>query len=118
LGQEMSGWHRMLEKAEIMINESAEHLKDLAIGGTAVGTGLNAHPEFSDRVCAEISHTTKRTFRSEPNKFHSLTSYDEVVYAHGALEALAADLMKIANDDRGLSNGPLSSIGEINIPAN
>src|SRR5699024_254342 len=70
LGQEMSGWHRMLEKAEIMINESAEHLKDLAIGGTAVGTGLNAHPEFSDRVCAEISKSTDRTFRSEVNKFH------------------------------------------------
>src|SRR5699024_6637767 len=93
LGQEMSGWHRMLEKAEIMIQESAEHLKDLAIGGTAVGTGLNAHPEFADRVCAQISESTNRTFRSEINKFHSLTSYDEAVYAHGALKALAADLM-------------------------
>src|SRR5699024_12265013 len=72
----------------------------------------------SDRVCAEISQTTNRTFRSEPNKFHSLTSYDEVVYAHGALKALAADLMKIANDVRWLSSGPRSGIGEITIPAN
>src|SRR5699024_8043453 len=118
VGQEMSGWHRMLEKAEIMINESAEQLKDLAIGGTAVGTGLTAHQEFSDRVCAEISQTTNRTFRSDPNKFHSLTSYDVAVYAHGALKALAADLMKIANDVRWLSSGPRSGIGEITIPAN
>ncbi len=118
LGQEMSGWHRMLEKAEIMIQESAEHLKDLAIGGTAVGTGLNAHPEFADRVCAQISESTNRTFRSEINKFHSLTSYDEAVYAHGALKALAADLMKIANDVRWLASGPRSGLGEITIPAN
>lgn len=118
LGQEMSGWHRMLEKADTMINESAEHLKDLAIGGTAVGTGLNAHPEFSDRVCAEISKLTNRTFRSEVNKFHSLTSYDEAVYAHGALKALAADLMKIANDVRWLASGPRSGLGEITIPSN
>ncbi|MEI3607110.1 class II fumarate hydratase [Pseudogracilibacillus sp. SE30717A] len=118
LGQEMSGWHRMLEKAEIMITESAEHLKDLAIGGTAVGTGLNAHPEFSERVCKEISKITGKGFRSEPVKFHSLTSYDEAVYAHGALKALAADLMKIANDVRWLASGPRSGLGEIIIPAN
>lgn len=118
LGQEMSGWHRMLEKAEKMITESAEHLKDLAIGGTAVGTGLNAHPEFSERVCKEISVITGKEFRSEPIKFHSLTSYDEAVYAHGALKALAADLMKIANDVRWLASGPRSGLGEIIIPAN
>ena len=100
LGQEMSGWHRMLEKTEKMIQESAEHLKDLAIGGTAVGTGLNAHPEYAEKVCKEISKLTGKNFRSEPVKFHSLTSYDEIVYAHGALTALATDLMKIANDVR------------------
>lgn len=118
LGQEMSGWHRMLEKTEKMITESADHLKDLAIGGTAVGTGLNAHPDFSEKVCAHISEFTKKDFRSEPVKFHSLTSYDEAVYAHGALKALAADLMKIANDVRWLASGPRSGLGEIIIPAN
>src|SRR5699024_10871517 len=118
LGQEMSGWHRMLEKAEKMITESAEHLKDLAIGGTAVGTGLNAHPEFSDRVCKEVSNITGKNFRSEPVKFHSLTSYDEAVYAHGALKARAADVMKIANDVRWLASGPRSGLGEITITAN
>jgi len=118
LGQEFSGWHRMLEKTEKMIIESADHLKDLAIGGTAVGTGLNAHPEYAEKVCAEISRLTGKDFRSEPVKFHSLTSYDEVVYAHGALTALATDLMKIANDVRWLASGPRSGIGEITIPAN
>lgn len=118
LGQEMSGWHRMLEKAEMMVAESADHLKELAIGGTAVGTGLNAHPEFSDRVCKAISEQTGKDFVSAPNKFHSLTSYDEAVYAHGSLKALAADIMKIANDIRWLSSGPRSGLGEITIPAN
>lgn len=118
LGQEMSGWHRMLEKTEKMIQESAEHLKDLAIGGTAVGTGLNAHPKYAEKVCKEISKLTGKNFRSEPVKFHSLTSYDEIVYAHGALTALATDLMKIANDVRWLASGPRSGIGEITIPAN
>ena len=118
LGQEMSGWHRMLEKAEFMIQEGADHLKDLAIGGTAVGTGLNAHPDYAEKVCAEISTNTGKTFRSEPVKFHSLTSYDETVFAHGALKALAADLMKIANDVRWLASGPRSGFGEITIPAN
>ncbi|MGM8366302.1 class II fumarate hydratase [Virgibacillus sp. W0181] len=118
LGQEMSGWHRMLEKAEMMITESADHLKELAIGGTAVGTGLNAPLEFSERVCKEISKQTGKAFISAPNKFHSLTSYDEAVYAHGSLKALAADLMKIANDVRWLASGPRSGIGEITIPAN
>lgn len=118
LGQEMSGWHRMLEKAEFMIQEGADHLKDLAIGGTAVGTGLNAHPDYAEKVCAEISDITGKGFRSEPVKFHSLTSYDEAVFAHGALKALAADLMKIANDVRWLASGPRSGFGEITIPAN
>ena len=118
LGQEISGWHRMLEKTKKMIAESTEHLKDLALGGTAVGTGLNAHPEFAERVSVEISALTNREFRSEPVKFHSLTSYDEAVYAHGALKALAADLMKIANDIRWLASGPRSGLGEITIPTN
>lgn len=118
LGQEISGWHRMLEKTEVMIQESADHLKELAIGGTAVGTGLNAHPDFSEMVCQEISRLTGKNFTSAENKFHSLTSYDEAVYAHGALKALAADLMKIANDVRWLASGPRSGLGEITIPTN
>ncbi|WP_249870190.1 class II fumarate hydratase [Oceanobacillus saliphilus] len=118
LGQEISGWHRMLEKSEMMISESTNHLRELAIGGTAVGTGLNAHPEFSERVCKAISEYTGKKFISAPNKFHSLTSHDETVYAHGALKALAADMMKIANDVRWLASGPRCGIGEITIPAN
>src|SRR5699024_9575805 len=89
-----------------------------AIGGTAVGTGLNAHPEFSERVCEAINEVTDKSFISAANKFHSLTSYDELVYTHGALKALAADLMKIANDVRWLASGPRSGIGEITIPSN
>ncbi|GGA73249.1 class II fumarate hydratase [Ornithinibacillus halotolerans] len=118
LGQEISGWHRMLEKSEEMIISSLPYLKELAIGGTAVGTGLNAHPEFSDRVCAEISKFTGKEFVSSPNKFHALTSHDETVFAHGALKGLAADLMKIANDVRWLASGPRCGIGEITIPEN
>ncbi|ASN06607.1 class II fumarate hydratase [Virgibacillus necropolis] len=118
LGQEISGWHRMLEKSETMINESLHHLKELAIGGTAVGTGLNAHPDFSGKVCEAINSYTGNSFISAPNKFHALTSHDETVYAHGALKGLAADLMKIANDVRWLASGPRCGIGEITIPAN
>lgn len=118
LGQEISGWHRMLEKSERMIEESTTYLKELAIGGTAVGTGLNAHPEFSERVCKSINEFTGKAFVSAPNKFHALTSHDETVYAHGALKALAADMMKIANGVRWLASGPRCGIGEITIPAN
>lgn len=118
LGQEISGWHRMLEKGELMVKQSAESLKELAIGGTAVGTGINAHPRFGDMVAEEISSLTGKTFISARNKFHALTSHDELVYAHGALKALAADLMKIANDVRWLASGPRCGIGEITIPAN
>ncbi|GED15771.1 class II fumarate hydratase [Aneurinibacillus migulanus] len=118
LGQEVSGWHRMLEKSEKMIKESVQSMKELAIGGTAVGTGINAHPKFGEMVAAEISRFTDKTFVSAPNKFHALTSHDEIVYAHGALKALAADLMKIANDVRWLASGPRTGIGEITIPAN
>ncbi|MDB4866391.1 MAG: fumC [Cohnella sp.] len=118
LGQEISGWVRMLEKTEVMVRSSAKHLRELAIGGTAVGTGINAHPQFGDRVAAEISRLTGHPFVSASNKFHALTSHDELVFVHGALKALAADLMKIANDVRWLASGPRSGIGEITIPAN
>ncbi|MCD9021898.1 class II fumarate hydratase [Cohnella silvisoli] len=118
LGQEMSGWVRMLDKTERMIQESAESLRELAIGGTAVGTSINAHPLFGSKVAEQISRLTGKTFESAVNKFHALTSHDELVYVHGALKALAADLMKIANDVRWLASGPRSGIGEITIPAN
>ncbi|MBO0602070.1 class II fumarate hydratase [Sporosarcina sp. E16_3] len=118
LGQEISGWHRMLEKTEKMITDSVDSMKELAIGGTAVGTGLNAPAGFGDRVATEISAAVGIEFTSAKNKFHSLTSYDEIVYVHGAIKALAADLMKIANDVRWLASGPRSGIGEITIPEN
>ncbi len=118
LGQEISGWHRMLEKTKQMIETSVESMKELAIGGTAVGTGLNAPTGFGDKVAEEISKAVSTEFISAKNKFHSLTSYDEVVYVHGAVKALAADIMKIANDVRWLASGPRSGIGEITIPEN
>ncbi|MFP3916722.1 class II fumarate hydratase [Lysinibacillus telephonicus] len=118
LGQEISGWHHMLVKSEKMIKVNTEFLKDLAIGGTAVGTGINAHPRFGDMVAEEISTLTGKSFASSENKFHALTSHDEIVSAHGALKALAVDLMKIANDVRWLASGPRSGIGEITIPEN
>ncbi|MGZ4159879.1 MAG: class II fumarate hydratase [Neobacillus sp.] len=118
LGQEISGWRTMLEKAEKMVGDAAKNLLDLAIGGTAVGTGINAHPEFGDKVAQQLEKLTGYPFRSSENKFHALTSHDEIVYVHGSLKALAADLMKIANDVRWLASGPRSGIGEINIPAN
>lgn len=118
LGQEVSGWYRMLEKTESMIQSSIEYVRELAIGGTAVGTGINAHPRFGDMVAEEISTLTGKTFTSATNKFHSLTSHDELVYVHGALKALATDLMKIANDVRWLASGPRCGIGELIIPAN
>lgn len=108
----------MLEKSEYMIKESSKHLLNLAIGGTAVGTGINADPSFGDKVAKELHAQTGFEFKSSDNKFHALTSHDEIVYVHGALKALAADLMKIANDVRWLASGPRSGIGEIRIPAN
>ena len=118
LGQEISGWVRMLAKSKSMIRTASESLRELAIGGTAVGTGINAHPAFGDQVAAEIARLSGRHFVSAPNKFHALTSHDEIVFVHGAMKALAADLMKIANDVRWLASGPRSGIGEITIPAN
>ncbi|NBI30867.1 class II fumarate hydratase [Chengkuizengella marina] len=118
LGQEISGWHEMVEKSGKMIIESSKHLKELAIGGTAVGTGLNAHPQFGNMVAKEISKMLNSDFVSASNKFHALTSHDQMVYVHGSLKALAADLMKIANDVRWLASGPRCGIGEITIPEN
>ncbi|MRG84835.1 class II fumarate hydratase [Salinibacillus xinjiangensis] len=118
LGQEISGWHRMLEKSEEMIQESYKKMAELAFAGTAVGTGLNTYKEFPGIAVKMISSFTGKSFVPAKNKFHALTSYDEVVYTHGAFKALAADLMKIANDIRWLASGPRSGIGEITIPAN
>ncbi|GGM25622.1 fumarate hydratase class II [Paraliobacillus quinghaiensis] len=117
-GQEVSGWHHMLVKAEKMIEESMVYFRELAIGGTAVGTGLNAHPDFSQKVCQAITSYTNNEFVSAQNKFHALTSHDQFVHTHGALKALAADLMKIANDVRWLASGPRAGLGEVEIPAN
>ncbi|MEK8128473.1 class II fumarate hydratase [Paenibacillus filicis] len=118
LGQEISGWWAMLDKTERMIRQSMETMHELAIGGTAVGTGLNAHPQFGDDTAGEIARETGIPFVSAENKFHGLTSHDQIVYTHGALKALAADLMKIANDVRWLASGPRSGIGELTIPEN
>ncbi|TDL66452.1 class II fumarate hydratase [Rhodococcus qingshengii] len=117
-GQEISGWRFMLEKAEKMAADSSRYLLNLAIGGTAVGTGINAHPKFGDKMAEQLSTLTGYSFQASPNKFHALTSHDEIVFVHGALKALAADLMKIANDVRWLASGPRSGIGELTIPAN
>ncbi|KUP07914.1 fumarate hydratase [Bacillus coahuilensis p1.1.43] len=118
LGQEISGWRTMLLTTEEMIHSSSTNLLSLAIGGTAVGTGINAHRAFGPMVAEQISHYTGYPFRSSENKFHSLTSHDELVFVHGGLKALAANVMKIANDVRWLSSGPRSGLGEITIPAN
>ncbi|MGI2328770.1 class II fumarate hydratase [Planococcus sp. YIM B11945] len=118
LGQEISGWKHMLEKSERMIRASVEEMRELAIGGTAVGTGINADPTFGPSVAEFIAEAVGTSFTSAENKFHALTSHDEMVYVHGAIKALAADAMKIANDVRWLASGPRSGIGEITIPAN
>ncbi len=118
LGQEISGWVEMLKKSHKMIQDSLAPVRELALGGTAVGTGLNAHPELGERVAKKLSELTGHDFITAPNKFHALTSHDALVFAHGAIKACAADMMKIANDVRWLASGPRSGIGEINIPAN
>jgi len=118
LGQEISGWVYMVDRSKEMILEATEKMRDLAIGGTAVGTGINAHPQFGEVVSEEISKFTGQHFKSSSNKFHALTSHDEITYVHGAMKALAADLMKIANDVRWLASGPRCGIGEISIPEN
>lgn len=118
LGQEISGWVYMIDRSKEMLLEATDKMRELAIGGTAVGTGINAHPHFGEVVSEEISKFTGQQFKSSPNKFHALTSHDEITYVHGAMKALAADLMKIANDVRWLSSGPRCGIGEISIPEN
>ena len=116
--QEISGWRTSLEKDRKMIISSCEELKELALGGTAVGTGLNAPKGFAEKAAEAIAKLTGKDFRTSPNKFHALTSKDEIVFAHGALKALAADMMKIANDVRWLASGPRDGLGEIFIPEN
>ena len=118
LGQEISGWVEMLNKCEKMIKDSLEPVRELALGGTAVGTGLNAHPELGERVARKLTELTGHNFITAPNKFHALTSHDALVFSHGALKALSADMMKIANDVRWLASGPRCGIGEITIPEN
>ena len=116
--QEISGWRASLERDRELIILSLSPLYELALGGTAVGTGLNAPAEFAERVALEAARLTDKPFITAPNKFHSLTSKDELVFAHGALKALACDMMKIANDVRWLASGPRCGIGEITIPEN
>ena len=116
--QEISGWRSSLEKDLQLLKAALPGLKELALGGTAVGTGLNAPAGFDTAVAAAVSELTGKAFITAPNKFHALTSKSELVFAHGALKALAADLMKIANDIRWLASGPRLGLGEIAIPEN
>ncbi|NNM98285.1 MAG: class II fumarate hydratase [Candidatus Eremiobacteraeota bacterium] len=118
LGQEFSGYVTQLDRAMVACREALDHLYDLAIGGTAVGTGLNAHPEFANRAAAKLAELTKLPFRSHPNKFTALASHDDFVFASGALKMLGAALMKIANDVRWLGSGPRAGIGELVLPEN
>ncbi len=116
--QEISGWRSSLERDRQLLVSALPYLKELALGGTAVGTGLNAPRGFDSAVAKAVSELTGKDFVTAPNKFHALTSKDELVFAHGALKALAADMMKIANDVRWLASGPRDGLGEIRIPEN
>ena len=116
--QEISGWRSSLERDAELLKLAVKPLKELALGGTAVGTGLNAPKGFDVKVAEAVSQITGKQFVTAPNKFHALTSKDEIVFAHGAMKALAADLMKIANDVRWLASGPRDGLGEIFIPEN
>ncbi|HEX3320818.1 MAG TPA: class II fumarate hydratase [Terriglobales bacterium] len=118
VGQEFSGWASLLERDLKRLEQVLDGLYDLAIGGTAVGTGLNAHPEFGERAAKKIAEMTGLPFRSHPNKFAALSAHDEIVFAQGALETLAASMMKIANDIRWLASGPRCGFGELIIPEN
>ncbi|MEO8724652.1 MAG: class II fumarate hydratase [Acidobacteriaceae bacterium] len=118
LGQEMGGWASLLQRDLDRIQSTLGGLYELAIGGTAVGTGLNAHPEFAQRAAAKIAELTSLPFRSHPNKFAALSAHDELVFASGALETLAVSLMKIANDVRWLASGPRCGLGELVLPEN
>jgi fumarate hydratase class II len=118
LGQEFSGYVSQLDHGLKHVDDALPHLCELALGGTAVGTGLNAHPKFAVKVAAELKKLTGLPFVTAPNKFEALASCDALVHAHGALKTLAASLMKIANDIRWLASGPRCGIGEISIPEN
>jgi fumarate hydratase, class II len=118
LGQEISGWVAQLDHALAAVHATLPALHELALGGTAVGTGLNTHPEYAERVAAKLAELTGRPFVTAPNKFAALAGHEPVVAAHGALKTLAAALMKIANDVRWLASGPRSGIGELAIPEN
>ena len=118
LGQEISGWVAQLDHGMRHLRTTRPHLRELALGGTAVGTGLNAHPEFGTRTAAELARVSGYPFESAPNKFEALAAHDAMVFAHGALKTVAASLTKIANDVRWLASGPRSGLGEITIPEN
>jgi fumarate hydratase class II len=118
VGQEFSGWVSLLDRDGGRVAVALDGLYDLAIGGTAVGTGLNAHPEFAERAARKISELSGLPFRSHPNKFAALSAHDEIVFASGALKTLAASLMKIANDIRWLASGPRCGLGELTLPEN
>jgi fumarate hydratase, class II len=117
-GQEMGGWASLLERDVVRLEQSLDGLYDLAIGGTAVGTGLNAHPEFAERAARKIAELAHLPFRSHGNKFAALSAHDELVYAHGAILTLACSFMKISNDIRWLASGPRCGLAEIHIPEN
>src|ERR1700730_6376749 len=118
IGQEFGGWASLLERDIKRLEQVLDGLYDLAIGGTAVGTGLNAHAEFTERAANKIAQLTGLPFRSHPNKFAALSAHDEIVFAQGALETLAASLMKVSNDIRWLASGPRCGLGELSIPEN
>jgi fumarate hydratase class II len=118
VGQEFSGWVAQLDHGRAHVEAALPHLCELALGGTAVGTGLNAHPEFATRVAAELARLTGLPFVTAPNKFEALAAHDALVHGHGALKTLAASLMKIANDVRWLASGPRCGLGELKIPEN
>jgi len=118
MGQEFSGYVSLLDRDGGRVAVALDGLYDLAIGGTAVGTGLNAHPEFAERAARKISELTGLPFRSHPNKFAALSAHDEIVFASGALKTLAASLLKIANDIRWLASGPRCGLGELTLPEN
>ena len=117
-GQEVSGWQASLDRDQRMIERSLQDVYEIALGGTAVGTGLNAPAGFAERVAEQIADLTGYPIRTAENKFHALSSKDELVFLHGALKALAADALKIANDIRWLASGPRCGLAEITIPAN
>jgi fumarate hydratase class II len=118
VGQEMSGWANLLERDIERLQVALPGVLDLAIGGTAVGTGLNSHPEFGERAAQKIAELTGLPFKSHPNKFAALSAHDEIIFASGALKTLAASLMKIANDIRWLASGPRCGLGELTLPEN